>query len=42
MRRPPTLPSHNVSLAGVRRRLHATGAGGHLIVGVDAAIAVPI
>jgi predicted DCC family thiol-disulfide oxidoreductase YuxK len=37
---PQALASHGASLEDVRRRLHATDAGGRLIVGADVAIAV--
>ena len=37
---PQALASYGASLEDVRRRLHATDAAGHLIVGADVAIAV--
>jgi predicted DCC family thiol-disulfide oxidoreductase YuxK len=37
---PDALAAHGASLEDVRRRLHATGADGRLLVGADVAIAV--
>jgi predicted DCC family thiol-disulfide oxidoreductase YuxK len=37
---PEALAAHGASLADVRRRLHATDAAGHLIVGADVAVEV--
>ena len=37
---PDALASHGASLDDIRRRLHATDAGGRLLVGADVAIAV--
>jgi predicted DCC family thiol-disulfide oxidoreductase YuxK len=37
---PDALAPHGASLEEIRRRLHATDAAGHLLVGVDVAIAV--
>jgi predicted DCC family thiol-disulfide oxidoreductase YuxK len=37
---PDALAAHGASLEDIRRRLHATKADGHLLVGADVAIAV--
>jgi len=37
---PDALAAHGASLEDIRRRLHATDAEGHLLVGADVAIAV--
>lgn len=37
---PEALAVHGASLADIRRRLHATDESGHLLVGVDVAIAI--
>jgi len=37
---PDALAAHGASLEDIRRRLHATDAAGHLLVGADVAIAV--
>src|SRR5262245_32065932 len=37
---PDALATHRVSLEDIRRRLHATDAGGRLLVGADVAIAI--
>jgi predicted DCC family thiol-disulfide oxidoreductase YuxK len=37
---PEALAAHGASLEDIRRRLHATDAEGHLLVGADVAIAV--
>jgi predicted DCC family thiol-disulfide oxidoreductase YuxK len=37
---PAALAAHGASLEDIRRRLHATDAEGHLLVGADVAIAV--
>ena len=37
---PDALAAFGASLEDIRRRLHATDAGGHLLVGADVAIAV--
>jgi predicted DCC family thiol-disulfide oxidoreductase YuxK len=37
---PDALAAHGASLEDIRRRLHATDAGGRLLVGADVAIAV--
>jgi predicted DCC family thiol-disulfide oxidoreductase YuxK len=37
---PEALAAHGASLEDIRRRLHATDAGGRLLVGADVAIAV--
>jgi predicted DCC family thiol-disulfide oxidoreductase YuxK len=37
---PEALAGHGASLEDIRRRLHATDANGHLLVGADVAVAV--